>query len=84
MTPRYADVRWALERYPDVTSDERNALWQWYGNARAADLLAVLNDPALEKRLQKLHRDYPHHVWARLCISGVILAAIAIAVVVAA
>ena len=80
MTPRYADVRWALERYPDVTSDERNELWTWYGNARAVDLLAALNDPSVEQRLQKLHRDYPHHVWARLSMSGVVLAAIAIAV----
>lgn len=80
MTPRYADVRWALERYPDVTGDERSALWSWYGNARAIDLLAVLNDPALERRLQRLHRDYPHRVWTRLCISGALLASIAIAV----
>jgi len=80
MPPRYADMRWVLERYPNVTSEEQKALWAWYGNARAADLVAVLNDPALEQPLQRLHRDYPHQVWARLSISGVVLAGLAVVV----
>lgn len=77
MIPRCADVRWALRRYPDVTCAERQALWSWYGQVRAVELVAALNDPLLEPSLARLQRDYPKAAWATAVSLSVIVAAIA-------
>ena len=58
MIPRDADVRRVLKRYPDVTCAERRALWSWYEQAGAAELVAALNDPSVEQPLAQLRRDY--------------------------
>ncbi len=77
MMPRYADVRRSLERYPDVTCAERHALWSWYRNARAAELITALNDPALEQSLVKLRRDRSIETWTILLSVAVICVAVA-------
>ena len=54
-----ADMRRALERYPDVTRAERDALLGWYAQARAVELVAALDDPRLGPPLARLRRDNP-------------------------
>lgn len=75
--PRYADVRRALSRYPEVTSAERQALWSWYGQVRAVELVAALNDPLLEPSLARLQRDHPKSSWSTVVSLSIIVAAIA-------
>ena len=75
--PRHADVRRTLKRYPDVTCAERQALWSWYGQVRAVELVAALNDPLLEPSLARLQRDYPRAAWPTAVSLSVIVAAIA-------
>lgn len=77
MIPRCADVRRTLKRYPDVTCAERQALWSWYRQARAVELVAALNDPSLEPSLARLQRDYPKAVWPTALSLSAIMAAIA-------
>jgi hypothetical protein len=77
MIPRCADVRRTLKRYPDVTCAERRALWSWYRQARAVELVAALSDPSLEPSLARLQRDYPTAAWPTAISLSVIVAAIA-------
>ena len=73
MMPRGAEVRRALERYPDVTCAERDALLRWYARARAVELVAVLNDRQLGPPLALLRRDRP--VAARTAVTAAVVAA---------
>ena len=77
MIPRCAEVRRTLRRYPDVTCAERQALWSWYRQARAVELVAALNDPALEPSLARLQRDYRTVVLPTALSLSVIMATIA-------
>jgi len=54
MTPRYADVQWALQRFPGVTDEERRTLLSWYRDAPLADLMKALSDPAIERQMGQL------------------------------
>ncbi len=77
MTPRYADIRWSLIKYPEISSAERRALWRWYKHAGASELMAALCDPQVEKKLERLRQDYPDVSWTAAFEIVAIIGAIA-------
>ena len=74
MSPRCADVRRTRKRYADVTCAERQAIWSWYRQARAVELVAARSDPSLEPSLARLQRDYPMAAWSNAVSLSVITA----------
>ena len=75
MFPREADVRGVLMRYPDVTDAEGHALRGWYRKAGTLDLVAALNDPALEPSLVRLRDDVPHGSSIAVTLLAIVMAA---------
>ena len=82
MTPRYADIRGALERYPNITIEEQVALRQWYGNAYNEDAAGAPHEPTRELPQHDRRRELRNQFWMRLCFPGVTIAVVAIAVAV--
>lgn len=80
MMPRYADMRGALERFPNVTNEERIALWQWYGNAHIVDADAEPHEPGDRLPRYDYHRELRSRLWMRLCFPGVTIAVVALTV----
>lgn len=80
MPPRYADMRGAIERYPNVTGEEQRALWQWYGNTRTGDVVDGSREVSARFAEQNLRRELPNQIWRRLGFLGAAIALVAIGV----
>ncbi len=80
MPPRYADMRGAIERYPNVTDEEQTALWQWYGNTSTDDALDRSREVSGRLAGQNLRHELPNQLWRRLGVPGAAIGLVAIAV----